>query len=70
VGVLTSETVTAVDTSDVVATIEDSISINIQDTKACPRYLGRVIKNVNPQAETPLWMQEKLRRSGVRSLSQ
>jgi phenylalanyl-tRNA synthetase beta chain len=68
VGVLTSETVTAVDTSDVVATIEDSISINIQDTKACPRYLGRVIKNVNPQAETPLWMQEKLRRSGVRSL--
>ena len=35
---------------------------------ACPRYLGRVIKNVNVQAETPLWMQEKLRRCGIRSI--
>ncbi|MCV5941060.1 B3/4 domain-containing protein, partial [Escherichia coli] len=33
-----------------------------------PRYLGRVIKNVNVQAETPLWMQEKLRRCGIRSI--
>ncbi|MCV5688106.1 B3/4 domain-containing protein, partial [Escherichia coli] len=35
---------------------------------ACPRYLGRVVKNVNVQAETPLWMQEKLRRCGIRSI--
>lgn len=34
----------------------------------CPRYLGRLIKNVDPSAQTPLWMQEKLRRSGLRSL--
>ncbi len=34
-----------------------------------PRYLGgRVLRNVNLQAETPLWMQEKLRRSGIRSI--
>jgi len=37
-------------------------------TEACPRYMGRVISNVNAQAETPVWMQEKLRRSGLRSL--
>ncbi len=35
---------------------------------ACPRYLGRVIKGINLDAETPLWMVEKLRRSGVRSI--
>lgn len=37
--------------------------------QACPRYLGRVISGVNAQAATPLWMQEKLRRSGLRSIS-
>ncbi|WP_264768936.1 phenylalanine--tRNA ligase beta subunit-related protein, partial [Klebsiella pneumoniae] len=35
---------------------------------ACPRYLGRIVKNVNVQAQTPLWMQEKLRRCGIRSI--
>ncbi|EDM56641.1 phenylalanyl-tRNA synthetase beta chain, partial [Vibrio parahaemolyticus AQ3810] len=27
-----------------------------------------MVKNVNVQAETPLWMQEKLRRCGIRSI--
>ncbi|HPY39551.1 MAG TPA: phenylalanine--tRNA ligase subunit beta, partial [Thiolinea sp.] len=33
------------------------------------RYAGRIIRNVNTTAKTPLWMKEKLRRLGVRSLS-
>ena len=48
---------------------QDTLPISIDDKAACPRYLGRLIKSVNPQAETPAWMQERLRRSGVRSLS-
>src|SRR3569623_1977230 len=36
---------------------------------ACPRYLGRVVKGVDARAATPLWLQERLRRSGVRSIS-
>ena len=47
---------------------QDILSVNITDSSACPRYLGRLLKGVNPKAETPLWMQEKLRRSGLRSL--
>ncbi|MDP3590153.1 MAG: phenylalanine--tRNA ligase subunit beta, partial [Methylobacter sp.] len=47
----------------------DTLSVSVKATDACPRYLGRLIKGVNPKAETPLWMQERLRRSGVRSLS-
>lgn len=50
------------------ATIDDVIAVKIEATNACPRYLGRVIRNVNVKTETPLWMQEKLRRSGFRSL--
>jgi len=47
----------------------DTLTVSVAATDACPRYLGRLIKGVNPKAETPLWMQERLRRSGVRSLS-
>jgi phenylalanyl-tRNA synthetase beta chain len=47
----------------------DSLAVTVTATEACPRYLGRLIKGVNAKAETPLWMQERLRRSGVRSLS-
>jgi phenylalanyl-tRNA synthetase beta chain len=44
-------------------------TITIIENTACPRYLGRVIKDINPAATTPKWMQERLRRSGIRSLS-
>jgi phenylalanyl-tRNA synthetase beta chain len=43
-------------------------AISVEQPAACPRYLGRVIENVKPFADTPLWMQERLRRSGLRSL--
>jgi len=47
---------------------QDNLTVTVEATDACPRYLGRLIKGVNPKAETPLWMQERLRRSGIRSL--
>lgn len=50
------------------ATTGDKISIEIQEPAACPRYLGQVIKGINPNVATPLWMQEKLRRCGLRSI--
>lgn len=34
-----------------------------------PRYCGRVVEDLDPAAKTPLWMAERLRRSGVRPLS-
>lgn len=51
------------------SSIEDSIEIDVQDSEACPRYIGRVIKGISSNAKTPLWMQERLRRSGVRPIS-
>lgn len=47
---------------------QEQFPIHIMAPEACPRYLGRVIRGVNTEAVTPLWMQEKLRRGGLRSL--
>ncbi|MDF7667704.1 phenylalanine--tRNA ligase subunit beta [Orbaceae bacterium ESL0727] len=50
------------------ATITDTISVQVDEPQAAPRYLGRIIKNVNVQAPTPIWMKEKLRRGGIRPI--
>ncbi len=55
--------------NDVVGTIDDAIEIDLLDDSNCPRYLGRVIKSANTAVNTPLWMQERLRRCGVRPIS-
>lgn len=68
VGVLNEFDVTELEITPVVASIKDTFKVSVKAEQACPHYVGRVIKNVNPTAETPLWMQEKLRRSGHRSL--
>ncbi|MCK6265120.1 phenylalanine--tRNA ligase subunit beta [Vibrio sp. ZSDE26] len=68
VGVLNRADVTEPSVTAVAPAIDDVVSIEVKATEACPRYLGRVVKNVNVQAETPLWMQEKLRRCGIRSI--
>ncbi|MBI6547865.1 phenylalanine--tRNA ligase subunit beta [Xenorhabdus lircayensis] len=49
-------------------TTDATFPIRVDAPEACPRYLGRVIKNVNVKAATPLWMREKLRRGGIRSI--
>jgi len=68
VGVLNRQAVTEPQWQTVTPTIDAKVAINVKETAACPRYLGRVVKNVNVKAATPLWMQEKLRRSGIRSI--
>ncbi|MFB5746639.1 phenylalanine--tRNA ligase subunit beta [Cedecea sp. S5-13] len=52
----------------VAATINDTLPIRVDAPEACPRYLGRVVKGINVKAPTPLWMKEKLRRCGIRSI--
>ncbi|MDV5168498.1 phenylalanine--tRNA ligase subunit beta [Photobacterium rosenbergii] len=68
VGVLNRADVTEPAVEAVAPSIDDAVSIEVKEPAACPRYLGRVVKNVNVKAETPLWMQEKLRRCGIRSI--
>ncbi|MBU2427605.1 MAG: phenylalanine--tRNA ligase subunit beta [Gammaproteobacteria bacterium] len=68
VGVLNQLDVTVPAITAIAATINDQLTIKLEAPKACPRYLGRIIKNINTAAVTPLWMVEKLRRSGIRSI--
>ncbi|MFB2758844.1 phenylalanine--tRNA ligase subunit beta [Shewanella xiamenensis] len=68
VGVLNRQAVTEPQWQAVTPSTDTKVAINVKETAACPRYLGRVVKNVNVKAATPLWMQEKLRRSGIRSI--
>ena len=50
-------------------TIKDEFPVEIQADDVCTHYAGRVIKGVDVNVETPLWMLERLRRSGIRGLS-
>lgn len=50
------------------ATITDEKKVVIS-TDGAPRYLGRVVKNVNVKAATPEWMEQALSRSGIRTHS-
>lgn len=68
VGVLNSLDVKEIEITPVAATIDDKVDIELISPEACPRYLGRVIKGINLSAVSPLWLVEKLRRSGIRSI--
>jgi phenylalanyl-tRNA synthetase beta chain len=68
VAVLNQTELNAPEIAPVEATISDVLPIQVEAADACPRYLGRVVKGINVKAPTPLWMKEKLRRCGIRSI--
>ncbi|WP_406667934.1 phenylalanine--tRNA ligase subunit beta [Gallaecimonas sp. GXIMD1310] len=68
VGVLNNLDVQEVPFNPVAATTEAALAINVSAPEACPRYLGRVIKGVDVSRPSPLWLTERLRKSGIRSI--
>lgn len=48
--------------------IDDEFPVAIEATGKCPRYLGRVIRNVDLSRTTPDYMRERLERAGLRSI--
>jgi phenylalanyl-tRNA synthetase beta chain len=57
------------DAAPVAAVGTRELAIRLDAGAEAPRYVGRVIEGVNARAATPLWMAERLRRSGVRPVS-
>jgi len=50
--------------------VSDAVpSVHLASPADCPRYCARIIHNVDTTAPTPMWLQERLRRAGVRPLS-
>ncbi|QXH79314.1 phenylalanine--tRNA ligase subunit beta [Pseudomonas salmasensis] len=68
VGALYNAPVTRPVVAAVPAVHDEVRSIEVLAPNACPRYLGRVIRNVDLSKPTPLWMVERLRRADVRSI--
>ncbi|GAB6043457.1 phenylalanine--tRNA ligase subunit beta [Endothiovibrio diazotrophicus] len=68
VGVLNSCPVVAPSIPEIGAAIDDSFPVAVEVPADCPRYVGRVVRGLDPMAQTPPWMVERLRRGGIRSL--
>lgn len=68
VAVLNKTGISTPDLDEVTSTIDDAFPVELLSPVDCPRYLGRVIKNVDVSAVSPVWLKEKLRRSGIRSI--
>ncbi len=49
-------------------TVSDVLPVAIDAPLACPHYLGRIIKQIRTNVATPPWMQERLKRSGLKSI--
>ncbi len=68
VGALYAAPVSRPQVAAVAAVHEQVLPVEVLESKACPRYLGRVVRNVDVSKPTPLWMVERLRRADVRSI--
>ena len=43
--------------------------MRLEAPAGCPRFAGCIVRGIDNRAATPLWMRERLRRAGVRSIS-
>ena len=68
VAAMTGSKLTPPDMPQASVTIDDTHPVEIKDSSACPRFAGRIIRNIEPNATSPTWMTERLRRSGLRPI--
>lgn len=68
VGLLNNLTVRSPGFLNVTESISDTFPVEVQAKDYCPRYLGRVLRGVDISRPSPPWLQEKLRRCGIRSI--
>lgn len=69
VAAATGSEVAAFEIPAVPAESSATLAVTLAAGQDAPRYLGRVIEGVRAETATPLWMAERLRRSGIRPLS-
>jgi len=69
VGVLNRAPVAGPSIEPVAPVHDDEHAVELIAGEACPRYLCRIVRGIDPRAETPLWMAERLRRSGLRPIA-
>tara|TARA_E500000331_G_scaffold344069_1_gene379733 strand:+ start:8232 stop:10604 length:2373 start_codon:yes stop_codon:yes gene_type:complete len=48
---------------------KEQLKLEIKEPKACPKYIGRVLTNINNKLDSPIWLKERLRRNGLRTIN-
>ncbi|MGI5149225.1 phenylalanine--tRNA ligase subunit beta [Plantactinospora sp. CA-294935] len=51
------------------ATPEPAYPIRVVDTVGCDRFAARVVRGIDPAAESPTWMRRRLTHAGIRTIS-
>ena len=69
VAAIRSKPLTPPPATPVVAAVADVFPVRIEAPASCPKFAGRVIRGVNIGAKSPSWLQERLRRVGLRPIS-
>jgi phenylalanyl-tRNA synthetase beta chain len=50
-------------------TLTDRHPVRLEAAAACPKFVSRVIRGIDNTKPVPIWLRERLRRAGVRSIS-
>ena len=53
---------------EVSATVKNVFPVTLDAPAACPRFAGRVIRNIEPGCHSPEWLRLRLERAGLRAL--
>lgn len=69
VAAITGARLTLPDARPVASTLTEARAVRISEPKACGRYLGRVVRGIDPAKRTPGWMARRLERAGLRPIS-
>ena len=69
VAALTGVPLKSPDAEPVTASIADTQGVELVEPDGCPRFAGRIIRGIDAEARSPLWMTERLRRAGLRAIS-
>ncbi|AEV87323.1 phenylalanyl-tRNA synthetase subunit beta [Actinoplanes sp. SE50] len=51
------------------ATGDSPWPVTVEDTVGCDRFSARVVRGIDPQAQSPEWMQRRLIQAGIRAIS-
>ncbi len=68
VAALTSNRLREPEMNTVAATTQTRYPVERPVPEACPRFAHRVVSGINASATSPLWLTERLRRSGLRAI--
>ena len=69
VAAITATDLRALEINPVALEIEDILEVHVIASEACPLYCARIVRDLKINFLTPLWITQRLERSGIRSIN-